>query len=328
MITIEHTRETGTIAVGTARNDAVEPNGETSGDVLRRHGFRWARSLSAWYIPNSRDKVAKEYQINAAVAVLQRVGFQAEASIDNTESRTVAEVEADKAARVAERAERLSARAERTRASGVAHCEASDAITEHIPMGQPILVGHHSERRHRRALERSWNHLSKGVAEIREGERLAESAKTAAGYESSRNHVPTVMRRIERLSVELRKWQRNVATSTSADYQERAGVAIADLTAQIAHWQGVVEQAAASGVKVWSKADFVKGDYVLFHSTWYEVVRVNAKSVTIPAMINDGAIVHKDGNRCTWTDTIGYDKVRGRKSAAEIAELEAKVAAS
>ena len=48
------------------------------------------------------------------------------------------------------------------------------------------------------------------------------------------------------------------------------------------------------------------------------MVRVSGKSVTIPAMINDGPIVHKDGNRCTWTDTVPYHKVTGRKSAAEI----------
>ena len=33
-----------------------------------------------------------------------------------------------------------------------------------IPMGQPILVGHHSEKRHRRALDDSWNALGKSVA--------------------------------------------------------------------------------------------------------------------------------------------------------------------
>ncbi|WP_132290495.1 DUF3560 domain-containing protein [Kribbella sp. VKM Ac-2568] len=27
-------------------------------------------------------------------------------------------------------------------------------ISDHIPLGQPILVGHHSERRHRRDIER------------------------------------------------------------------------------------------------------------------------------------------------------------------------------
>lgn len=39
----------------------------------------------------------------------------------------------------------------------------SHSITENIPMGQPILIGHHSEGKHRRDLERSWNAMGKSV---------------------------------------------------------------------------------------------------------------------------------------------------------------------
>lgn len=35
--------------------------------------------------------------------------------------------------------------------------------TEHIPLGQPILVGHHSEARHRRAIERSDAGMRAGI---------------------------------------------------------------------------------------------------------------------------------------------------------------------
>jgi hypothetical protein len=40
---------------------------------------------------------------------------------------------------------------------------ASNQITSNIPMGQPILRGHHSQRRHERDLERSWNLMGKSV---------------------------------------------------------------------------------------------------------------------------------------------------------------------
>jgi hypothetical protein len=39
----------------------------------------------------------------------------------------------------------------------------SNEITKHIPMGQPILVGHHSEKRHRRDLNKSWEAMGKSV---------------------------------------------------------------------------------------------------------------------------------------------------------------------
>lgn len=43
-----------------------------------------------------------------------------------------------------------------------------------IPMGQPILVGHHSEKRHRKHLERIENRVRKGYEAHKEAERLED----------------------------------------------------------------------------------------------------------------------------------------------------------
>jgi hypothetical protein len=68
------------------------------------------------------------------------------------------------------RRERLERKLEKRRrwaagrqAAAAAHFQASRDILAPIPPGQPILVGHHSERRHRRDLERSDGHMSKAV---------------------------------------------------------------------------------------------------------------------------------------------------------------------
>lgn len=39
-----------------------------------------------------------------------------------------------------------------------------------IPLGQPILVGHHSEKRHRRAIEKADNAMRKSVEETEKAE--------------------------------------------------------------------------------------------------------------------------------------------------------------
>lgn len=52
--------------------------------------------------------------------------------------------------------------AEKASARCTAEFETARQITEHIPFGQPILVGHHSEAGHRRAIERSAGHMDKG----------------------------------------------------------------------------------------------------------------------------------------------------------------------
>lgn len=68
---------------------------------------------------------------------------------------------ARKAARI-DRYQELSEKAKRRQAQLV---EESDRLVEHIPFGQPILVGHHSERAHRRTLERSQNKMFQSLDE-------------------------------------------------------------------------------------------------------------------------------------------------------------------
>ena len=60
--------------------------------------------------------------------------------------------------------ERLEERAEKQRAKAAGLLRKGDLREEYsgIPFGQPILVGHHSERRHRKALERAESALRKG----------------------------------------------------------------------------------------------------------------------------------------------------------------------
>lgn len=60
----------------------------------------------------------------------------------------------------------------------------SHKMTEHIPMGQPILVGHHSERGHRRLLNRSWDKLGESVKLSEKAEYYQRKAEAAA-----RNHA-------------------------------------------------------------------------------------------------------------------------------------------
>jgi hypothetical protein len=80
------------------------------------------------------------------------------------------------------RRDRLEARAERLR--GAAHgafkrADMSEAATG-IPFGQPILVGHHSEGRHRAAIARADRAMRKGV-ELSKAATRAESRAAGVG---------------------------------------------------------------------------------------------------------------------------------------------------
>lgn len=76
------------------------------------------------------------------------------------------------------KAERYEAWADAAHRRSMEAFERSEAATAGIPFGQPILVGHHSERTHRAAIEKSWNAMGKSVAE---GEK-AESHESKAAY--------------------------------------------------------------------------------------------------------------------------------------------------
>jgi hypothetical protein len=49
-------------------------------------------------------------------------------------------------------------------------------LVEGIPFGQPILVGHHSEGRHRRTIDRMASHMTKGCEETSLAERHVSKA--------------------------------------------------------------------------------------------------------------------------------------------------------
>lgn len=82
--------------------------------------------------------------------------------------------QADKATEYQERkkarAERFRSYAENARTRAVQAYERSKRIGDCIPMGQPILVGHHSERRHRADLKRIENGMQTALKEDRKAE--------------------------------------------------------------------------------------------------------------------------------------------------------------
>lgn len=72
-----------------------------------------------------------------------------------------------------------------------------------IPFGQPILVGHHSERRHRKTIERAWNNLGKSVAE---SEKAKEYQRRAEYWAERANKINLSMPdSLEYYEEELRK---------------------------------------------------------------------------------------------------------------------------
>lgn len=93
--------------------------------------------------------------------------------IDGFDSQARAEAKADKLEGYASNAEKRS----------TAFFQASQEGKDFLALGEPIKIGHHSERRHRKLIERNWERMGKSVAEsdkAKEYERRAEYWKERA----------------------------------------------------------------------------------------------------------------------------------------------------
>lgn len=93
--------------------------------------------------------------------------------------------------------EKQSAKAERLRNKASKLKEESDAFfsktgEEHtgIPFGQPILIGHHSEKRHRNALKRFDAKINKAIESGKESERCIERAEAIENNSSISSDDP------------------------------------------------------------------------------------------------------------------------------------------
>lgn len=93
---------------------------------------------------------------------------------------------------------RLRSRADKARGEAQSRYEASGRDLP--PWGEPIKIGHHSERRHRRALDRSHANMSKSVEATRQAVRLDARADAAEGNTAISSDDP---RAIDRLKVKL-----------------------------------------------------------------------------------------------------------------------------
>ncbi|MEU7583800.1 DUF3560 domain-containing protein [Streptomyces sp. NPDC041068] len=332
-ITITHTRSNGTLIHGTSKDDGPSA-------VLRTRDYpsgyinlaRFSRNLGCWYLPHSRDKQAPKGMLEALTERLRTAGFEVTVSIDEDTRRPFAEAEAERVERAEARAERFEERAGRAAARSSQRRASAHRLAASIPFGQPILMGHHSERRARRDQERIHSDMGTSITEDERAGYWAGRAAAAESYEKFRKDPRRTLRRLETLRADLRRverWQKGESAAgftrdignpeTVAELQRRHE----ELTEEIGFWEEIIAKAEADGFKVWGPADFSKGDFARIHGRWFQVLRVNPKSVTVPSILNvhSKVVTQENSSFGDMTHTVRYDKVFGRLDAERMAQL-------
>lgn len=106
--------------------------------------------------------------------------------------------------RAEDRADRFDGYSERRAKEAQQQHNAVDRLVEHIPLGQPILIGHHSERAARRDAERIQNGMRKAVQLWDRSTYWTERAERAIKHAKYKELPAVRARRIKKLEAELR----------------------------------------------------------------------------------------------------------------------------
>jgi hypothetical protein len=115
---------------------------------------------------------------------------------------------------LAERAEwkrdRLDVLANKRYQDSDAFAKAADGVLASLPAGQPILVGHHSERRARKAVESADRNMDKSVEMLNRANYWLYRAEGVERHANRKNNPSVRARRIKTLLADLRTQQRKI----------------------------------------------------------------------------------------------------------------------
>ncbi|WP_410874769.1 DUF3560 domain-containing protein [Nocardia sp. A7] len=311
VVTISHTAERGTLLEGTVRGDGTyEVMSAVRGAVGH---WRWARSVDCWIVVSSRDRQPKQYYIDYAAEKLREAGYTVELSIDRT-ARATEDAEADRASRQSDRVDALQNKAFRKGAKAVAADAAHRRAHESLPPGgEPIKIGHHSEHRHRRAIERADTAWGRSIQAGRDAQHAHDRADAATHTTEHRYGPRTVSNRIDTLEAEQRGDQRALDGHTRRFLDNDGRVLYTDTTSpatgehrsrvldrmterenQIAYWKRIRQSQIDEGLTPgWGREDFTVGDFVRISGTpWHQITRVNPKSVSVVNTSSARLVLH------------------------------------
>lgn len=199
---------------------------------VREAGFVWA--------PRQKIFVAPAWTPEREDLLLQLCG-------------AIGDEEGTLAERAEDRAQRFEGYGEsRAQEAATAHAQVR-AIADHIPLGQPILVGHHSEARARRAKKRIDDGMRRAVQCWDQAGYWARRAKASLAH-AERKESPAVRhRRIANLEADQRKMQRawQSASDAAEAWRERIHDAVQALAFAGANYVRVHVEGEPHGTTVY-----------------------------------------------------------------------------
>lgn len=185
--------------------------------------------------------------------------------------------------RAGERAERLEERSGKHQATSDALWDKSRRIGDAIPFGQPIMVGHHSEGRHRRDIERITSASRKSIQEQAYAEHLAGRAEYNRNRAEGNHSMSYMSNRLKEAETEIARLERDMAGEGSRGWDagdpetaKRLQPWLDEYKERAEYWKGKI--ADAGGMK-YQHGDIQVGDTVRRGSSWLKVIKANPTGV-------------------------------------------------
>jgi hypothetical protein len=135
-------------------------------------------------------------------------------------------------AKLEARRERLLAAADKADRASQAAFERNRRIADMIPLGQPILVGHHSEGRHRRDLKRMDDAMRRTVEQAERAEELRRRAE-GVGRGGISSDDPDAIQKLEAALADLeaqQAWMKRVNAAHARFLKDPASLDAEDFT--------------------------------------------------------------------------------------------------
>lgn len=205
------------------------------------------------------------------------------------------------------RAEKHASRADKASERSQAAYSKVRAIGDMIPFGQPILVGHHSERRARRDAERIDRGMRVSVEEHKKAEESARLAEVNQRQAETERPVDYWVRKLKDIEAQIRKLEKDLLRPHSSDIEKaRIRQRLPLLRTDKAGLEAKIE--ALGGVK-YDAQNIAEGSEVLWNGKWYPVISTNPKTVTVGRWIT--------GNLSS-KNQLPYEELKGTRSASDL----------
>ena len=203
---------------------------------------------------------------------------------------TFVEQQERKVERAEAQSERMEDHAQNASATASSLFKQADQMFGSIPFGQPILVGHHSERRDRNFRERAANKMDRACEESDKAKYFENRAATArATADQAELRSPAYLQnRIDEAEAQIRGIKRRqdeieLRRPTEGGEQldqwaKQLECSLFEQQDKLAYYKDALSR--IGGVK-FSKDNVKPGDVVLIRGRWEKVVRCNPKSVAV-----------------------------------------------